>query len=431
MSDKRALYEAQILSLREIIKTLETAHPDEIAKKWRVKVFEEMMRNKQLQIANNQEIRRIVDENRRLVVKNEDLIVTLQKFQASISQFKQENEILSQRLASEKHEKSILLSIQKQQNALLLSTPQHLQHQFETMTEIQSKLDHYQQRISAFQMQIKAVKRVNDREKNANFRKMREILRENEELKMQTKLVISMNLEMEMMRKEVENWKSRWEEKNKEKLEIEAEFRGKISEKEEILRETVEKSEQKQKLFEAEIEKIKTENAEFQAEIHRLKSLLLSSEDSISSKTLEIAKFQELLSTQKSSFETEFARLSSDLNHRIDFEREKHQGELETLRLELSQKEGESSALIERLESDIEELRLETLSLKRDNKDLKRERSLLVTSLKTTGERKVAPQMQVKAVQTNAEPDRGSSVRTLKSKYEEIQALGSFLLDTP
>lgn len=431
MSDKRALYEAQILSLREIIKTLETAHPDEIAKKWRVKVFEEMMRNKQLQIANNQEIRRIVDENRRLVVKNEDLIVTLQKFQASISQFKQENEILSQRLASEKHEKSILLSIQKQQNALLLSTPQHLQHQFETMTEIQSKLDHYQQRISAFQMQIKAVKRVNDREKNANFRKMREILRENEELKMQTKLVISMNLEMEMMRKEVENWKSRWEEKNKEKLEIEAEFRGKISEKEEILRETVEKSEQKQKLFEAEIEKIKTENAEFQAEIHRLKSLLLSSEDSISSKTLEIAKFQELLSTQKSSFETEFARLSSDLNHRIDFEREKHQGELETLRLELGQKDSESSALIERLESDIEELRLETLSLKRDNKDLKRERSLLVTSLKTTGERKVAPQMQVKAVQTNAEPDRGSSVRTLKSKYEEIQALGSFLLDTP
>jgi len=98
MSDKRSLLEAQIQSLKDIVKTLENTHPDEVAKKWRLKVFEEMRRNKQQQLAHSLELRRLQSHSEELRTK---------RYQTNVTQLVQDNEALQQRLEVERQLASI------------------------------------------------------------------------------------------------------------------------------------------------------------------------------------------------------------------------------------------------------------------------------------------------------------------------------------
>jgi hypothetical protein len=429
MSDKRSLLEAQIQALKDIIKTLENTHPDELSKKWRIKVFEEMMRNKQQQLAHSLELRRAAEDIRRLQGSTEELRTNVQRYQANATQLMQDNEVLQQRLAAERQERGVLASIQKQQNVLLLGIPPHLQGQCEVMTEISTKLGRYQQRIGTCQAQIRAVKRLNNRERAANYRQIRDLTAENESLKTQARIAISLAAEVESSKRVIEDLQSRYQQLSRDKTEAEMGLRAVMEEKEAKWKEAVAAEELKQRLLHAEIEKIKAENKDYQTEIERLKTIQKTSEDLITSRNLENDKLRSLISDQKAAFQNDFQRLSDDLNSQIESERLKHESEFEALRIELTRRDIDSSTLIEKLEADIEELRTETLALERSNKELKRERSLLVSSMKTS-ERKMLPHTQSREVQTTVlEPAR--PVATLKSRWDEVEALGRDLLDTP
>lgn len=427
MSDKRSLLEAQIQTLKEIVKTLENAHPDELAKKWRIKVFEEMMRNKQQQMAHALELRRAAEETRRQQSHSEELRTSVQRHQANMTQLVQDNEVLQQRLAAERQERAVLVSIHKQQNALLLATPQHLQGQYEAMAEILTKLDRYQQRIVTCQAQVRAVKRLSNRERVANYRQLRDLATENEGLKVQVRAAVSLASEVESTRRLAEDLQGRYQQLSREKAEAEVSLRATIAEKEGKWREAVAAGELQQRLLQTDIEKMAVECKAYQQEIEKFKAIQTTSEAQFSTKNLEIDQLKSLLSDQKAAFQQDFQSLSQDFSSKLESERLTHAEEFEALQGELARRDLDSSALIEKLEADLEELRTETLALERSNKELKRERSLLVSSMKTP-ERKVAPTTQSREVQTTAE---SRPVVPFKSRWDEVEALGRDLLDTP
>jgi len=413
MSDKRSLLEAQIQSLKDIIKTLENTHPDEVAKKWRLKVFEEMMRNKQQQLAHSLELRRLQSHS-------EELRTNLQRYQTNVTQLVQDNEALQQRLAVERQERGVLASITKQKDALLLTFPQYLQRQIEAMAEISAKLDRYQQRIVTCQTQIRAVKRLSSRERGANYRQLRDLATENENLKTQARTAFSLTAEVESTRRLTEDLQSRYQQLSREKAEAEIGLRAGIAEKEEKWKEAVAAGELQQRLLQAEIEKMRVEGKAYQQEIESFKAIQTASEAQFS---LEISQLKSQISDQKAAFQRDFQSLSQNLSSQLESERLTHADELEALRGELARRDLDSSALIDKLEADLEELRMETLALERGNKELKRERSLLVSSMKTP-ERRVVPMTQSREVQTTVVEARP----VVKSKWEEVEALGRDLL---
>ena len=271
MSDKRSLLEAQIQSLKDIIKTLENTHPDEVAKKWRLKVFEEMMRNKQQQLAHSLELRRLQSHS-------EELRTNLQRYQTNVTQLVQDNEALQQRLAVERQERGVLASITKQKDALLLTFPQYLQRQIEAMAEIYAKLDRYQQRIVTCQTQIWAVKRLSSRERGANYRQLRDLATENETLKTQARTAVSLTAEMESTRRLTEDLQSRYQQLSREKAEAEIGLRAGIAEKEGKWKEAVAAGELQQRRLQAEIEKMRVEGKAYQQEIDSFKAIQTTSE---------------------------------------------------------------------------------------------------------------------------------------------------------
>lgn len=91
--EKNHILEAQIESLKEIIHILETSNPNEISKKWRMKVYEELLRNKQQQIIHTAHIKKARDslsEERKetaiLKKKIDENILALQEKDSNIAQ---------------------------------------------------------------------------------------------------------------------------------------------------------------------------------------------------------------------------------------------------------------------------------------------------------------------------------------------------------
>ena len=340
-----------------------------------------------------------------------------------MTQLVQENEALQQRLAAERQERGVLASITKQKDALLLTFPQYLQRQIEAMAEISAKLDRYQQRIVTCQTQIRAVKRLSSRERGANYRQLRDLATENETLKTQARTAVSLTAEVESTRRLTEDLQSRYQQLSREKAEAEIGLRAGIAEKEEKWKEAVAAGELQQRLLQAEIEKMRIEGKASQQEIDSFKAIQTASETQFSTKSLEISQLKSQISDQKAAFQRDFQSLSQDLSSQLESERLTHADELEALRGELARRDLDSSALIDKLEADLEELRMETLALERGNKELKRERSLLVSSMKTP-ERRVVPMTQSREVQTSVVEARP----VVKSKWDEVEALGRDLL---
>lgn len=90
--EKNHIIEAQIESLKEIIQIYETSNPNELTKKWRMKVYEELLRNKQQQIIHTAQLKKARDslseerkENGILKKKMEEYSLGLQEKQSNLN----------------------------------------------------------------------------------------------------------------------------------------------------------------------------------------------------------------------------------------------------------------------------------------------------------------------------------------------------------
>ena len=436
--EKRSMLEAQVQSLKDIVKTLEGTNPDEVAKKWRAKVFEELMRNKQQQITHTAELRKAQEDTRRLQTKTEELLLALQKCQSSLTAISQENSSLQQRLLTERQEKAVLVNIQKQQQVLLLASPQHLQGQFEVMADILNKVEKYEQKISVCQSQVRAARIIADRERTSQGKRARELRGENERLKAQTYQAVAIAAENETVKRHIGELQGAVQQISREKAEFVAELKGKLEEKVGELAQARELWENHTKTIEGRLKDAQFALETAQSEISMLKTTLAASIENNTSKSTDIeslknqiAKLESALFAQKSDSESHIKSLFSDFDSKLTIEKQNFESDLSQLRLELITKRDELNTF--RLDSEAEknELIATISTLERTVKDMKRDRGLLLSSLKTQ-ERKPAVPTATKEVQTVTDAPR-SAEATVKpaNVYDDLFAQCRDLLDAP
>ena len=136
-----SLMQAQIESLKEIVSVLENSAPDQVCKQWRVKVFEELVKNKQMQLVHTQDIKKYKEEERRLRLKEQEARASLESAlsASAIEKQKLTKEVFSlqQRVKSSQFSSGVLMNLQTYMNA-----------QLDTLTRVLALLETYHHKLA-------------------------------------------------------------------------------------------------------------------------------------------------------------------------------------------------------------------------------------------------------------------------------------------
>lgn len=155
-----SILQAQIDSLKEMIELMERSSPDSLAKKWRAKVFEELVKNKQQQILHNIEVKKFKDEEKKLRAKESQIKAALESahLQASSlnlerNKLQKEVQTLQSRLRSSNLNSNFLLNLQAT-----------LTNNLELNAKVLAMLDTFNHRITFSMSKIKTAKILHARE---------------------------------------------------------------------------------------------------------------------------------------------------------------------------------------------------------------------------------------------------------------------------
>ena len=155
-----SILEAQVESLKELIEVMEMTNPDMLIKKWRQKVFEELVRNKQQHIMHVLEIKKFKEEEKRMRSREQQIKTALesahmQASSLSLERAKLQKEIqnLQSKVRSSAVNSSNILNIQ----SLMTSN-------LELNTRILAMLDTFNHRIAFSMSKIKTAKILHTRE---------------------------------------------------------------------------------------------------------------------------------------------------------------------------------------------------------------------------------------------------------------------------
>ena len=114
-----SILQSQVESLKEMIEIMEHSSGDILSKKWRLKVFEELVRNKQQQILHSIEIKKFKEEEKKYRAKESQIKAALESahLQASSlslerSKLQKEVQILQLRVARSSLSSTFLLNLQ-------------------------------------------------------------------------------------------------------------------------------------------------------------------------------------------------------------------------------------------------------------------------------------------------------------------------------
>lgn len=155
-----SILQAQIDSLKEMIDLMERSNPDTLAKKWRAKVFEELVKNKQQQIQHNIELKKFKEEEKKFRSKESQIKAALESahLQASSlnlerNKLQKEVQILQSRIRNSNINSNFLLNLQAT-----------LTNNLELNAKVLAMLDTFNHRITFSMSKIKTAKILHTRE---------------------------------------------------------------------------------------------------------------------------------------------------------------------------------------------------------------------------------------------------------------------------
>lgn len=174
-----SILQSQVESLKEMIEIMEHSSGDLLSKKWRLKVFEELVRNKQQQILHSIEIKKFKEEEKKYRAKESQIKAALESahLQASSlnlerSKLQKEVQILQSRVARSSLNSTFLLNLQ--------ST---LTSNLELNSKVLSMLDTFNHRITFSMSKVKTAKILHTREIFALRNKLSEESTEKQRIK--------------------------------------------------------------------------------------------------------------------------------------------------------------------------------------------------------------------------------------------------------
>ncbi|CAG9318359.1 unnamed protein product [Blepharisma stoltei] len=168
--------------LEKLLAEYESNDPLQITKKWRIKVFEELVRNKQQQITHSIEVKRFKEEERRLRVREQEVRNSLEGAHQQVSQLN--SEIL-------RLQKDLQISQQKAKSAgqqgvsatVLMSVQSNMSDQIERSTRVLALIETYYHRLTFALSKIKTIKMLHNREKNSLKARLSEEMQETKKLR--------------------------------------------------------------------------------------------------------------------------------------------------------------------------------------------------------------------------------------------------------
>jgi chromosome segregation ATPase len=194
-----SILQAQIESLKEIIEVMEATMPDTLVKKWRGKVFEELVRNKQQQIMHFVEIKKFKDEEKKLKSKEQQIRAALESahMQASslnLERVKLQKEIqtLQGKLRNTSINSSYLMNLQSVMTSNL-----------ELHARVLGMLDTFNHRITFSMSKIKTAKILHTREIFGLRNKLLEETSEQKKLKEEYNKNKTLSIEKENLSQDV------------------------------------------------------------------------------------------------------------------------------------------------------------------------------------------------------------------------------------
>jgi hypothetical protein len=395
-----SILQAQVESLKEMIEVMEHSNPDTLAKKWRLKVFEELVRNKQQQILHTIELKKFKEDEKKFRAKESQIKAALESahLQASSlslerSKLQKEVQVLQSRLRSGSFSSAFLMSLQ--------ST---FTNNLDLHSKVLSMLDAFNHRITFSMSKVKTAKILHTREIFALRNKVAEeateqkrlsqelsrlekldssheaLLYENEKL---TQQLLSANERLKQAEKHAKNLLEDSNEKFKSIVgELELQLDDKVSENNQLLvqlsssSKTVEKLKKQVQGIQENFKALQQENEILQLTQKTLQSTVNDLRIENSSIKTELKRTElsaEAFQAQQGKIQDQEAQitfLNQDLMEKAML--------IQQLQLDMQKLEDE----LQDSESSQEGLRVKLLKLEQISKDLRKERDILIETLK-------------------------------------------------
>lgn len=194
-----SILQSQVESLKEMIEVMEMTNPDALIKKWRHKVFEELVRNKQQQIMHNIEIKKFKEEEKRFRSREQQIKAALESSHIQASSLNLERNKLQkeiQNLQAKVRGSAI-------HSANLLNLQSIMASNLETNARVIAMLDTFNHRITFSMSKIKTAKILHAREVFALRNKLSEEVSGQDKLKEEVGFYKNSELEREKLGNEV------------------------------------------------------------------------------------------------------------------------------------------------------------------------------------------------------------------------------------
>jgi hypothetical protein len=156
--DKLSQLTAQVESLKEVVSVLEASKADEIAQKWRAKLFEELIRNKKLQILHAQEIRGLKDNELKTAAREEELNGVLDNLQRQLAASTHDRQRSDGETAKAKLSAKREAETSARLGEILAGVPQQIANNLDVLTKLQSSLDVFKQRVFIMNSRVTTTK---------------------------------------------------------------------------------------------------------------------------------------------------------------------------------------------------------------------------------------------------------------------------------
>ena len=294
--------QVQIESLKEILSDYERTNADQITRKWRAKVYEELVRNKQQQLEHSIELKKIREEEKRHRTREQELRSSLEAASYQVSNLSNERQKLLVEIQNlTKKSKSIK---QFFNSSMLMNLQNNMNGQSDTLTRILALLETYHHRLAFCLSRLKTAKMLNTREVKGLKNKVYEEKYENKRLREENSYFRSVQKEVSEKEKENQNLRSEVE-----KLKSELESTGS---------KTKQELGSMHKEYKELLNSVKTENSNLKCEIESLKENILSVEKEaqlqVEQKEQEIKQLKQQTKTLHSEVEETKSKLACELS---------------------------------------------------------------------------------------------------------------------
>lgn len=156
--DKLSLLNAKVESLQEIVNVLEASKADEIAKKWRAKLFEELVRNKKLMILHAQELRGLKDNELKHLAREEELQGVLDNLQRQLTSLTIEKQNSQSEAAKARQDLKRENETSCKLSELLAGVPQQISSNLDVLSKLHSAIDVFKQRVFIMNSRVTTTK---------------------------------------------------------------------------------------------------------------------------------------------------------------------------------------------------------------------------------------------------------------------------------